>query len=29
MTINELWNLTLFVHGVVCAGAVIQGLRGR
>jgi hypothetical protein len=29
MTINELWNLALFCHGVVCACAVIQGLRGR
>ncbi|MDR7334279.1 hypothetical protein ABIC83_004950 [Roseateles asaccharophilus] len=29
MTINELWYLTLFVHGVICACAVIAGLRGR
>jgi hypothetical protein len=29
MTINDLWNLTLFVHGAICACAVIQGLRGR
>lgn len=29
MTINDLWNLALFAHGVVCALAVIYGLQGR
>ena len=27
LTINELWNLSLFWLGIVTAWAVIQGLR--